>query len=341
MLVYWGGNFAAKKYIKKLLQYNNKPYCMMFDYVITHETGQCHWLGRHARKKRHGRLIWDRTLEIDILHRYKGTKELHRARRVTRDVEYVGITRDGEVDIKYSEDKGFHLKVLTKIPHHAIGGNTLWKPLQYRGKELEYDSKDREKFLDLKYKDTLMYFNILKDQRNKDGNLDKVTLDDVPECPLLFPHQRQSNFSFDGVEISEKYKEHVNIVPYKSDLVENARNLLDLIGEDHTTLDVFALYKNDKKKIWGHLDKNIFEANYKIAEKLHQANIKFEYFDLDKGDFTKTFHVDKMLSRLVTHPSVEQMRTLKDKKTARANYKTLTNIAREYVASKGQRDNRL
>ena len=348
MLVYWGGNFGAKKYLKKLLQYNNKPYCMMYDYIITHETGQCHWLGRHARSKRQ-QLIWDHTLEIDILHRFKDT--LHHARRVTREVDYVGVTRDGQVDIRYSKDKGLHLKVLDRIPVHAIGGKNLFRPLKYQGKELVYDSEDKKKFLDLKYKDTLMYWNILRKQiNNKDGKLQRVTLDDVPECPILFPHQCQSNFAFDGVEISEKYKQHVNVVPYKSDLVECARNLLDLIkvhdyscknyGED-VSQDAFTLYKNDKKKLWYYLDKNIFEENYKIAEKLHQANVKFEYFDLDKDDFTKRFGVKKMLSRLVTHPTVLQLKTLKDKKTARANYKTITNIAREYVASKGKRDNRL
>ena len=149
MLVYWGGFCGAKKYVKKLLQYNNKPYCMMYDYIITHETGKCHWI-----KKRHHELIWDLTLEMDIIHRYKNTSELHRARIVKRNIEHVGMTQDG-----LFKDKRF--KVLDPISVHTV-----------KDKGVCYDSKDRKKFLDLNYKDTPMYWNILRKQEsNKDGCL--------------------------------------------------------------------------------------------------------------------------------------------------------------------------
>tara|TARA_B100001175_G_C19500656_1_gene637893 strand:+ start:1211 stop:2101 length:891 start_codon:yes stop_codon:yes gene_type:complete len=296
MLVYWGGFHGAKKYVKKLLQYNNKPYCMMYDYIITHDTGKCHWI-----KKRHHELIWDRTLEMDIIHRFKNTSELHRARIVKRNVEHVGLTLKGLL-----KDKTF--KVLDPTSDHTI--------------EDMYDSDGEKTDLGIML------------EKNKDGKLDKVTLDDVPECPILFPHQTQSNYAFDGVDISERYSEHVNVVPFKSDLVESCRNQSYFI-------DFIFLYKNNKRKLWGQLDKNVFEENYKIAEKLHQANIKFEYFDLDKGDFTKRFQVKKMLSRHITHPSIVQLKTLKDKKTARENYKTITNIAKEYLSTKNRKDNRL
>jgi len=341
MLVYWGGNYGAKKYIMKLLQYNNKTYCNVYDYIITRETGQCHWLGRHVKKKKQ-ELMWDLTLEVDIFHRHIGSDKLHCVSKIARDVNYVGLGFDGEVDIKYDKNKGIYIKVIDRVPIHAIGGKELFRPLNYKGKSVQYDKGDRQKYLDLKYKDTLMYWSILrKQQKNKDKKLEKVTLDDVPECSILFPHQSQSNFAFDGVDISEKYKEHVNVVPYKSDLVECCRNQLDLIGEEDVTQDVYALYKNDKQRLWSYLDRNVFEENYKIAKKLHQANIKFEYFDLDKGDFTKRFQVKKMLSRLITHPSIIQLKTLKDKKTARENYKTITNIAKEYLSTKNKKDNRL
>ena len=285
---------------------------MMYDYIITHETGKCHWI-----KKRHHELIWDLTLEMDIIHRYKNTSELHRARIVKRNIEHVGMTQDG-----LFKDKRF--KVLDPISVHTV-----------KDKGVCYDSKDRKKFLDLNYKDTPMYWNILRKQEsNKDGKLEKVTLDDVPECPMLFPHQTQSNYAFDGVDISKRYSEHVNVVPFKSDLIECCRNQSYFI-------DFIFLYKNNKQKLWGYLDKNVFEENYKIAEKLHQANIKFEYFDLDKGDFTKRFQVKKMLSRIITHPSIVQLKTLKNKKTARENYKTITNIAKEYLSTKNRKDNRL
>ena len=108
MLVYWGGNYGAKKYIMKLLQYNNKTYCNVYDYIITRETGQCHWLGRHVKKKKQ-ELMWDLTLEVDIFHRHIGSDKLHCVSKIARDVNYVGLGFDGEVDIKYDKNKGIYI----------------------------------------------------------------------------------------------------------------------------------------------------------------------------------------------------------------------------------------
>ena len=178
--------------------------------------------------------------------------------------------------------------------------------------------------------------------KNKSKDLVELSVNEIPECHTIFPYHRLAMYSFDGVKISDWFRSHTNIVPYKSDLVESAINQLDNWGEFYSA-DADPWWKVHKKQVWDYLDLTVFFTPQKVEERLREAGIAYEYFDLDKDDWAKTFSVQKNLPRQITHHVYCQMNRLeKDKKKkAYENYRRMTEVAKEYVITKGKKDNRL
>ena len=142
------------------------------------------------------------------------------------------------------------------------------------------------------------------------------------------------------MKFSDWFRSQTNIVPYKSDLVECVINQLDNWGEYNSDK---PWWKVDKKKIWEHLDLTVFFMWYKVEKKLREAGIEYEYFDLDKDDWAKTFHVQKSLPRQIMHHVYVQFNILEKEKKKKAyeDYRRMTEVAKEYIISRGKKDNRL
>ena len=90
-----------------------------------------------------------------------------------------------------------------------------------------------------------------------------------------------------------------------------------------------------------YLDESIFTEFESAPKKLKQYGIKFEYFDMDKDSYKKTFEIDKdPLFRLGGYNLMDQLKNFPTKQT-RDRYHRLTDIAKEYVAQCGREDNRI
>ena len=131
----------------------------------------------------------------------------------------------------------------------------------------------------------------------------------------------------------------------KSDLQEYAVKFLDGFGDFRRGtkwgVDVIQALKEDPKFVYDYLDYNIFTVPRIHAERFKQYNINFEYFDLDKGDYKKTFDLSRTLSRNLDNPVIHQLRNTKKKKEVLEKYFILYDIAEKYLKTRGRKDNRV
>ena len=298
MFVYWGGCTGAKRFVKKLMIYNDKSYVEHYPFHIVHAKHICHSAPKPLRYDSQ----WDVTRKADIISRKIETPN-------QSSVKTTGWERDTDFVNMGLEAMG--------PSHRSLGG------FQVRGIEDRYFYRDRYKI------------------KNKSKDLVELPITDIPECHTVFPYHRRAAYSFDGVKISDWFRSHTNIVPYKSDLVESAINQLDNWGEYFPDSDPW--WKVDKKKVWHHLDLTVFHMWYKVEGRLREAGIDYEYFDLDKDDWAKTFHVQKNLPRQIMHHVYCQMNRLEKEKKKKAyeDYRRMTEVAKEYIISRGKKDNRL
>ena len=298
MFVYWGGCTGAKRFVKKLMIYNDKSYVEHYPFNIVYAKHICHSAPKPLRYDSQ----WDVTRKADIISRKIESPDKYYT-------ETTGCERDTDFVNMGLEAMG--------PAHRNLGG------FQVRGMEDRYFYRDR--------------YNI----KNKSKHLVELPVTDIPECHTIFPYHRRAAYSFDGVEISDWFRSHTNIVPYKSDLVESAINQLDNWGEFYPDSDPW--WKVSKKKVWHHLDLTVFDMWYKVEERLREASIDYEYFDLDKDDWAKTFQVQKSLPRQIMHHVYCQMNRLpkEKKKKAYEDHRRMTEVAKEYIISRGKKDNRL
>jgi len=302
MFVYWGGQTGAKKNLKKLLIYNSKDYVEHYPYNIVHAKHICH----HTPKLLRYDSLWDTSRKADIT-----------SRRVDNPDEIITVSTGWERDIDcmcmlYNNNT-------CDTSHRIFGGFA--------------EGSDADRFFyRRRYK--------IKNNPKQVPALVELPLSDIPECHLVFPYHRRAMYSFEGVKFSDWFRSQTNIVPYKSDLVECVINQLDNWGEYNSDK---PWWKVDKKKIWEHLDLTVFVMWYKVEKKLREAGIEYEYFDLDKDDWAKTFHVQKNLPRQIMHHVYVQFNRLEKEKKKKAyeDYRRMTEVAKEYIISRGKKDNRL
>jgi len=198
---------------------------------------------------------------------------------------------------------------------------------------------------DPKLKNTMVHCEAVRNSKKTKN----ITVDDVPDCHLLIPYNPHIGKGDRTTAFySQDWNRYRNIAPYKSNLVDSARNLLDLFDEYKETSwkerwdnSVFDVYETDKKTIWKYLDEYVFTKYEDVPRELKKYDIEFEYFDLDKDSYKKTFEIDKdPLFRLMTYNTMDQLKNFPTKET-RDRYHRLTDIAKEYVAQCGREDNRI
>tara|TARA_B100000424_G_scaffold235299_1_gene199574 strand:- start:505 stop:1524 length:1020 start_codon:yes stop_codon:yes gene_type:complete len=339
MIVYWGGMLSGNNYLQNLTLYNNKIYAAVRKYRITVRSNDTHFL---ERNKKYVKWFWDVTKHTQVVHRPVGC-DTTVVSNTTRMIEFLWQVPNDTISVRY-ENGGLTLRN-TYYPVHAVLDNQIYRPVKLPNRF--YNKTNKQKFMNPEYKDTLMYYDcISNDNKNKLGMLEEVTYNDIPTCDLIFPSIDTKNMSYEGFTPPPEYSEHTNIIPYKSDLVEMARVVLDNVERikdksKMTVKDMFELYKENKKELWKYVDRYVFEDHHTIAKKLNKNKIKFEYFNLDKDSYNNRFGFNKVLPRICSHNTYHQLSIAKDVKRARNNYNKLTDMAREYVASRKMEDNRL
>ena len=295
------------------MKFNGKKFCLLFTNSIRVEENIIHWhgyLNKEDHKKRINR-YWDNDSYMTIL--YRDGDELLSVSRNRRKWGLVGML---------SIDKGL------PSPRRKVPINM----------SKEYAERYKN---DPKLKNTMVHHEAL----NKSKINKMITVDDVPDCHLLIPFNQISRIEWPEEFYSQDWNRYRNIVPYKSNLVDSARNFLDLFGGHkagvfHSTFEG-GVFDTDKKTLWKYLDEHIFTGFESVPEKLKQYGIEFEYFDLDKDSYKKTFEIDEdPLFRLGGYNLMGQLKNFPTKQT-RDRYHRLTDIAKEYVAQCGREDNRI
>ena len=332
------------------MQFNGKKFCILHHDTIIVEENTIHWHG-YLNNKDSKKIInryWDNDSYQTIL--YRDGDELLSVSRHRKKWERVNVPRRFKCDIDYDQEKGFKIINATYPPHSLIDhsihrGAKLRKQIDQVSTKRKVPKNMSKEYAERyknnpKLKNTFVHYEAVKKSKSS-----KITVDDVPDCHLLVPydlHIGQEEF------YSQDWNRYRNIVPYKSDLVDSARNLLDLFDEfketswkerwDHSVFDV---YETDKETIWKYLDEYVFTKYEEVPRELKKYDIEFEYFDLDKDSYKKTFKIDKdPLFRLMTYNTMDQLKNFPNKET-RDRYHRLTDIAKEYVAQCGREDNRI
>ena len=352
MFCYWAGNCGAKKHLQYLMQLNGKKFCLLFDNTIMLEENTVHWHG-YLNKKDSKKIInrfWDNDSYQTFF--YRDGDELLSVSRHRRKWERLDVPRRFRCDIDYNHEEGFKIINACPPPHSLIDhsihrGAVLNSQIDHhlsvkrklpKSMSEEYAERYRN---DPKLKNTFVHYEAVKKSKSS-----KITVDDVPDCHVLMPYDlhlgQEDNF------YTQDWNRYRNIVPYKSNLVDSARNLLDLFDEYKETSwkerwdnSVFDVYETDKKTIWKYLDEYVFTKYEDVPRELKKYDIEFEYFDLDKDSYKKTFEIDKdPLFRLMTYNTMDQLKNFPTKET-RDRYHRLTDIAKEYVAQCGREDNRI
>ena len=374
-ICYWGGCHSAKKHLQNLMQINGKKFCLLYDNNIIVEENIIYWhgyLNREDHKKGLNR-YWDNDSHTTVLYR-DGDELLSvsRRRRLWGPEASRKFARL-KCDIGY-DNEGLKIKNASYPPHALIEhsmhrgvilretkGNLRDGPSLKRKVPMNMSEEYAERYKnDPKLKNTWVHHEAVK--RSKISKM--MTIDDIPDCHLLIPQvflitdlQKYLKKFEDNTNkfYSQDWNRYRNIVPYKSNLVDSARNFLDLFPSkdllDYTQkgtswkerwdYSVFDVYETDKKTLWKYLDESIFTEFESVPKKLKQYGIKFEYFDLDKDSYKKTFEIDKdPLFRLGGYNLMDQLKNFPTKEV-RDRYHRLTNIAKEYVAQCGREDNRI
>ena len=325
------------------MKINGKKFCVLHHDIIIVKENTIHWHG-YLNKKDSKKIInryWDNDSYQKIL--YRDGDELLSVSTHSRKWERVNVPRRLRIDIDYDHENG--LKITNKCyPPHSLIDHSIHRGVTrtrkvHKNMSEEYVERYRN---DPKLKNTLVHYEAVKKSKRS-----KITVDDVPDCHVLMPCDYYDHLGEEDFYLQD-WNRYRNIVPYKSNLVDSARNLLDLFDEDKETSwkerwdnSVFDVYETDKKTIWKYLDEYVFTKYEDVPKELKKYGIEFEYFDLDKDSYKKTFEIDKdPLFRLMTYNTMDQLKNFPTKET-RDRYHRLTDIAKEYVAQCGREDNRI
>tara|TARA_Y100001937_G_scaffold62585_1_gene85868 strand:+ start:78 stop:1121 length:1044 start_codon:yes stop_codon:yes gene_type:complete len=345
-ICYWGGYSGGKKNVKWLMYYNNKKTCHVHQNKIDITHHKVYWDGYISKKQYR---CWDIELNKEILY-YNGDN-LESVSMTRRQLNYIFYPNAPELyvscDLKKDSSGNYYLTDVRKNSHNLI--DTSWvHPLQihnYERKKLQIDKDLAKKYInDPNLKGTFLQWEAVRQHTPKGKNIE---INDIPECHVILPFYRKANLSFSGIDVSKEWNRYRNIVPYKSNLVDSALNAIDMYADDKNGVTenlCLQWYQTDKQKLWNYLEKMVF-TNYQDVPRLLKDNgVKFEYFDMDKDSYKKTFMVEREFSgfRNMTYHYINQIKQSRNKKAARKRYSEVKEIATEFIQYMGNpKDNRL
>jgi hypothetical protein len=341
-ICYWGGNCGAKKHLQYLMSFNGKKFCILHNNYINIEESIVHWHG-YLNKEDSKKIInryWDKESHQTTL--YRDGDELLSFSSHRRIWKPVNTPNQLRFDIDYDHEEGFKL-VNVNYPSHSLIKDSIHRGAIFkRRKSTTNMSKEYvERYKnDPKLKNTMVYYEAVKNSKQTKI----ITVDDVPDCHLLIPYNPHIGRGDRTTAFySQDWNRFRNIAPYKSNLVDAARNMLDVYNRKSSWKEKWdnSVFDTDRKKLWRYLDDEVFTKFEAVPRELKKHGIEFEYFDMDKDSFKKTFEIDKdPLFRLMTYTTMDALKNFPTKEV-RDRYHRLTDIAKEYVAQCGREDNRI
>ena len=239
-------------------------------------------------------------------------------------------------DVHYQTDY-WRDETVRKIIYHYIDGfrkcekksDSIYHHTHYEYKnnyiklkrKRNYSKDDIRKYSQIEYINTNLYHDIITRYINEIGEvipremLDYEEIfkdvDLVSKIPPEFVIQ-------DNVAL---FQSSINIIPYKSNILDSIMSKLDLF-ENHESDDLLKAYNSDKNVIWNYLDD--YDKNQeRIIDLLKKYDIPYQMFDLDHDSYKDTFGWEIELPRDYTHRKYSWQKN--------DTYAIMENIAKEYV----------
>jgi len=328
------------------MNYNNKKTCSVYEDKILLVQNKVYWDGYISND--HYR-CWDIEHNKKLLY-YNGD-DLQSVSMTKRSLEYIFFPNAPELyvscDLKKDSSGNYYLTDVRKNSQNIIDDSWVY-PLQihnYERKKLRINKHLAKKYVnDPSLKGTFLQWEAVRQHPPKGKNIE---VKDIPDCHLVLPYRRKANDSFFGINISKDWNRFRNIVPYKSNLIDSALNAIDMWANDKITITenlCLRWYETDKQQLWDYLKKTVFTNYHDIPRRLKNSGVKFEYFDMDKDSYKKTFEVEREFAgfRNMSYHYINQIRQSKNKKAARERYSLVREIATEFIQYMGNpKDNRL
>jgi len=337
MNVYWGYGATGKTCLEYQHLYGGKSFAWISEFCAKTRFGTVHLTGFKNNKK-----WWDLEVTNNIWHK-----------RIDEDkVRVVSNTQRKLCYILGGMNRSVNMRYMQIFPMNYLDPDLEAKPKKRGQNTLSLGTKGLKKYSQLKYKNTQAYFSAINNQSGKckTGILEPMSPKYYPKdahtiCPYVLSNRCGDTYRSINRPLDEWFQDQRNIVPFKSDLQEYAVKFLDGFGDFRRGtkwgVDVIQALKDDPKFVYDYLDYNIFTVPRIHAERFKQYNINFEYFDLDKGDYKKTFDLSRTLSRNLDNPVIHQLRNTKKKKEVLEKYFILYDIAEKYLKTRGRKDNRV
>ncbi len=293
MFVYWGYCDSGKDHIKNYAIHNDKTV------LIWHE-------GRKSIQKiyttvHHQGVYWrDETVRRIIYHYIDGFRKCEKkANSIYTKIPYKHTS--SSINPNNSRSNYYHSN------YYQLKKNR------------NYSKDDIKKYSQIEYINTNLYYDII-------SSYIKQICEDIPreahDYGEIFKDVDLVSFVppeyviEDNVEL---LKSSINIVPYKSNILDCIISKLDLYtGVD----DLLEVYNTDKNIIWNYLDEYNKEQD-NVIDLLKKYNIPYQMFDLDTDSYKDTFGWEIELPRDYSHR--------KDSWQDNERYDMIQDIAKEYV----------
>ncbi len=324
MYVYWGGMNSGSFHVQLLADLNNKTSLHSFEPKVYHKT---------KIKDIYRERKWNESIyEHIIYHKQKKYDDLLRAKNTEHKLEvaFEGLAQMSDINTK-----------TTWVILSEMYAEKFRKFSDRRKYKLKHDIEEYSK---IKYIGSLIYYKLLI--QNSEELCDplgyKMVNDNAEEIfdgvdaivdtrnNLLTELDRNSEQVFPE-NVLKILRSSVNIVPYKTNLLDSVISKLDSFSHDirdHPHIKkgtLYETYENNKPFLWRFLDSYQTNLDNTIST-LRKNNIPYQMFDLDNDNYTDVYKGwDIQLPRDYTH--LKQCWV-----GCEENYKEVEKMAKEYLS---------
>lgn len=296
MFVYWGGHDSGKEHMKQYAMINNKTQLL---WMIRRNSITKNIIKLYNTVHINGFLWRDETIRKIIYHNINGFRKCEK----TEDLIY-----------KYEPFK------------HPKGSITPTDRSTYYKlkRKRNYTNDDIEKYSQIEYINTNLYYDIIKNFIDKIGEeipREMFVYDEIFKDVDLVSLRPPPHVVEDNVQL---FQSSINIVPYKSNVLDSIFSKLDnfLHTYSQSDIDLLEAYNTDKNIVWNYLDEYKRQEDY-VIRLLKKHDIPYIMFDLDTDSYKDTFGWETELPRDYTHR--------KDSWKNNERYDMILDIAKEYI----------
>ena len=293
MFLYWGYSDSGKDHIKNYAIHNDKT-------VLIWQEGRKSITKIYTTVHHQGTSWRDETVRRIIYHYIDGFRKCEK--KIDKIFQYIPYQHHtSSINPNFSKSNYYHSNYY-----------------QLKDKR-NYSKEDIKKYTQIEYINSNIYYDIIAKyirQICEDIPREMLDYDEIFKDVDLVSFVPPEYVIEDNLEL---LKSSINIVPYKSNILDCIISKLDLYTGAEDLLEV---YNSDKKKIWHYLDEYCKELD-DVIDLLKKYNIPYQMFDLDTDSYKDTFGWEIELPRDYSHR--------KDSWQDNERYDMVQDIAKEYV----------